>query len=606
MLNIKDFGAIGHGDTNDTNAFKEAIKNGHEIYIPPGTYLIDESLLLKSDLLIQGSGTLKANKDNIRVFQTPDTPIKNVRIAGITIDGGGQVVDVTNGIKGVYGIYLSDIENVIIDDVKITKCGIMNVEDPYDDNGYAGYGIAAECRVGKIKNIKIINCTIDFIAGGGGVCGDGIMIGGYNVSASVIPEDILIANCSINTAGRHCIAICGSEGEGTDSIAENVRVISNSLTNAQLCGVDIEDGTDIIISENQIIECGKIEYYYEYGEMYPDNYRLRAAIASGTDSDDITISNTIIENCHIGISFGALANKIINVYIKGSVVTDIMQGLANGGKLTIADSQFMSPNACLYYETPDINAQLIVSNTRFTGQVMLSTAYSGIFSNCYFNAAAMGDANHPLVKAAVLVYNPGAENIIFDSCKFEGDATGTGIDVISASFNYETKNFNITNCIFRNLSVGIWIGENNARYWQITNCIFRNIASYGIRNVGAFGYPAIRLVSSNSFINEDLQISTAISIDSSIPQISIIDNYFENVHRGFEMLNIYGGLQVLYDMILKNNLAVNSVIGIEITLALGGNWDRCIVINNNMHGCSTTTISLPAGNFNGFVSENIV
>ena len=36
--NVKDFGAVGDGVTDDTTAFMSAIMNGGVIYIPPGTY----------------------------------------------------------------------------------------------------------------------------------------------------------------------------------------------------------------------------------------------------------------------------------------------------------------------------------------------------------------------------------------------------------------------------------------------------------------------------------------------------------------------------------------------------------------------------------------
>ena len=44
MLNVKDFGAIGDGTTDDSVSIRNAIlalpAGGGDIYFPPGTYLV--------------------------------------------------------------------------------------------------------------------------------------------------------------------------------------------------------------------------------------------------------------------------------------------------------------------------------------------------------------------------------------------------------------------------------------------------------------------------------------------------------------------------------------------------------------------------------------
>ena len=312
MLNVRDFGAKGDGILDDTLAIQTAINSGNEIFIPFGTYLISSNLTLKSNSIITGYGTLKANADSLNVFTSGTAGIQNVQIIGITIDGGGQVGGVVaTGKKAATGIYLTNATNIIIDKVHIKNCGIMNSTNPFSDNGFSGVGILAECRSGKIKIIKIINCVIENIAGGGIAAGDGIIIGGYSDDTTINPEDVLISNCSVNIVGRNAISLAGDSGA---SLANNIRVINNYLSNTQLSGIDVEDGSDIILSENQFYKCGNISFYYDYGSEYPSTYKLRAAIATGEFSNDITISDSIIRESNMGITYGVLSNKISNVF----------------------------------------------------------------------------------------------------------------------------------------------------------------------------------------------------------------------------------------------------------------------------------------------------
>lgn len=47
MINVKDFGAMGNGYTDDTYAIQQAFDTGLTVYIPEGRYIISETLYLK-------------------------------------------------------------------------------------------------------------------------------------------------------------------------------------------------------------------------------------------------------------------------------------------------------------------------------------------------------------------------------------------------------------------------------------------------------------------------------------------------------------------------------------------------------------------------------
>jgi hypothetical protein len=60
VFNIRDYGAIGDGTTDDTHAVLQAISkcvvNGGVLYIPTGTFVIRSSLIFKTDNLFTISG----------------------------------------------------------------------------------------------------------------------------------------------------------------------------------------------------------------------------------------------------------------------------------------------------------------------------------------------------------------------------------------------------------------------------------------------------------------------------------------------------------------------------------------------------------------------
>ncbi|MBI2102266.1 right-handed parallel beta-helix repeat-containing protein [Candidatus Woesearchaeota archaeon] len=61
VVNVKDFGAIGDGNTDDGKAFQNALdfiagKGGGKLYLPAGNYFIDQTLLIYNQTEIYGEG----------------------------------------------------------------------------------------------------------------------------------------------------------------------------------------------------------------------------------------------------------------------------------------------------------------------------------------------------------------------------------------------------------------------------------------------------------------------------------------------------------------------------------------------------------------------
>jgi hypothetical protein len=52
--NLKDFGAVGDGETDDTKAVQKAIESNHPVYVPQGWYKVSESIKLKPNSILIG------------------------------------------------------------------------------------------------------------------------------------------------------------------------------------------------------------------------------------------------------------------------------------------------------------------------------------------------------------------------------------------------------------------------------------------------------------------------------------------------------------------------------------------------------------------------
>ena len=193
--NVRHFGAVADGKSNDTEAINRAIEactiaGGGTVFVPSGVYAID-TIHLKSNvtLALDAGATLNAsratdvallvgeNLENVNVYG-PGTldgkgsngvnlqHCKNVEIRNLNIYNGGDTAVLTRGCEAVLidnvniqtdqdGINLSECRNVVI-----SNCRIDAVQRLYGRPVDGGNAVKFDGEISASDNITVQNCFL--------------------------------------------------------------------------------------------------------------------------------------------------------------------------------------------------------------------------------------------------------------------------------------------------------------------------------------------------------------------------------------------------------------------------------------------------------------
>lgn len=131
--NVRDFGAVGDGKTNDTEAIQQAIASlppeGGEVVFPPGHYLT-ETIHGKNRITFRGPSGWGYDTDSVgasvispvsdtlkMLFDLTGDGAVGVRLVGLTLDGHKM----GEGMDGVYSKHPGTEQNIVFDDCKIQR-----------------------------------------------------------------------------------------------------------------------------------------------------------------------------------------------------------------------------------------------------------------------------------------------------------------------------------------------------------------------------------------------------------------------------------------------------------------------------------------------------
>lgn len=151
-INVKMYGAIGDGITDDTKAIKNAVLSNETVYFPNGEYIVNDTIILKSKHSITGESKNNTlikyvgdNTDTLKAVLSSEDGAYDTEIKNISIDGGNKCT----------GIYLQATSEEVLKRYDthgvLEECEILN--------STYGLRIGGHCRGAYIKHIYVKNCS---------------------------------------------------------------------------------------------------------------------------------------------------------------------------------------------------------------------------------------------------------------------------------------------------------------------------------------------------------------------------------------------------------------------------------------------------------------
>lgn len=223
---VRRYGAVGDGTTDDTTALQAWISVGGHLVVPQElTCILADGLLVNSNTVIDGGGTLKMKAASVLavgIMLQLDTK-QDVVIRDITLDGNKA----SNDINDNYG---DGIRTYASQRIRIENCRILNM--PRD-----GISIAKHPTSGSNYDIQILNNFID------GCGATSQTTGGEGILAVEGARIVIQGNICTNNKYR------GIELETLTTTLHNLTVTGN-ICNTNAVGIGINGSNDMAITGN--------------------------------------------------------------------------------------------------------------------------------------------------------------------------------------------------------------------------------------------------------------------------------------------------------------------------------------------------------------------
>ncbi|MDQ4023965.1 MAG: right-handed parallel beta-helix repeat-containing protein, partial [Actinomycetota bacterium] len=349
MHNVKDFGAVGDGTTNDSDALRRAQEQGGILFFPPGTYLVNAEVLAPRDgALWMGAGAARsvvklAGGSNGYVIDL--NARRDVEIRDLGIDGNRDEASSFIGIRligcervRVERVWLFDVTgtcigyegpnaDVVIRECRMTEMGSSGV------NGIDGTGA-------RLERFALEN---NYVTTGSGEPNAGVGLQVYSGSEGTVSSNVVDGTTGqflngIMLRGCRRVPVFGnvSRRNRHDGLTllegcESIVVVGNVFTESyETSGIFVIDGAPggygptrgVVVTGNAL------------------DANALAGIRFGGGFEDSAVEGN---SCSRNQRFGVVCpnGDALNVRIRGNVVADNGEAgilLAGGRDLAIEDN----------------------------------------------------------------------------------------------------------------------------------------------------------------------------------------------------------------------------------------------------------------------------
>jgi hypothetical protein len=417
-IDVRDYGAVGDGATDDKVAIQAAItaspSTGGVVYLPPGTYRLTGALVLKSNLVLAGAGSMMSvlqgnGTMSLLVQYTSDngTTLTDVTIRDLGFDLNGY-----NTADYAYGIAINTttvrririIGNRFFDSnypgdatVKQREWILML---PAEDVWIADNDLAHGGRIHfgggtgglATRNVWVTHNKLDFVNDNGITFP---MAGTAASPTGALTERVFIVGNSIKnaTASGIFFGVDGQDHNDPTIILRDIHISSNTVW---LNGVDSEDGVVGIrgtlpagtsAAENILIESNIVRVTDALATS-PYGIQIGQATSTAAVGRAITVrGNQVVSTAtagYVGISIIATINDLI---LDGNVVVGMDTGIqiqasaagAVWSRLTVTNNRLIGPKAVGISVSGDpVVTNGLIEGNRVNGQVTASSAHAGL------------------------------------------------------------------------------------------------------------------------------------------------------------------------------------------------------------------------------------
>lgn len=240
VINVRSYGAMGNGATDDTGAIKRAIEAGSEgytIYFPSGVYVVKAGINLQAGLsymgdgpgsvIQQGEGTYTEGLFNLYSTKKP----QKIYMSGLRLQGLSAAKS--------HGLYWLDICYSELKDVWITGFGRTGI--------YWDVTSGLSCDTNWIRECRVV-----------GNDGNGLYLGGftdvhlYGCDIGLNAYDNIVLN-AYSSSIRYSTVFASSTGHGIVVNADSIQIYGNQIEGNARCGILIQ-GSYVHVNGNKIYD----------------------------------------------------------------------------------------------------------------------------------------------------------------------------------------------------------------------------------------------------------------------------------------------------------------------------------------------------------------
>ncbi len=317
MVSIKDFGAVGDGLSDDTNAIINALSAANSVYVPEGTYLIRGTITLSERQSLIGAGQKSVIKGNSNSFNLIEITSDHVKLADLRLENGDIAIKLYGAVRPVVQCSITDI-TIVAPNTGVQLDGYTDTNKPCYWNNFTrvlveqpainGFHLTKSGAGDSPNANKFHNCRAYSL--GADITGAGFYIehGSFNNS---------LIDCEANVKGtaQGCFII-GANSNKTlliNPYAES----DNSVPNVKLEAGSIETSIYNLLSMSNGAAIWDLSggQYSAYNAGYPDKNFLQATTVKDMkstlqryDSEYIDTSGIIqldlSHSVHLVSSFG--------------------------------------------------------------------------------------------------------------------------------------------------------------------------------------------------------------------------------------------------------------------------------------------------------------